>query len=156
MKILNEDEVAKPRFMIQQLMKPVDENTMKQETFKERLAPTHDIIHKLCDVRSSMDIVQKNASQKPLNALFCEQWKEIVNKSYMPFDIASNLEALLKSCGPYWLMNNLMEQMYQCKFIHDMEFTMDIVFAIMHLNIEACTEALLKEILPILLLNKDQ
>lgn len=156
MKILNEDEVAKPRFMIQQLMKPVDENTIKQETFKERLTPTHDIIHKLCDVRPTMDIVQKNASQKPLNALFSEQWKEIINKSYLPFDTASTLETLLKSCGPYWLMNNLMEQIYQCKFIHDMEFTMDIVFAIMHLNIEACTEALLKEILPILLLNKDQ
>ncbi|CRK99434.1 CLUMA_CG012704, isoform A [Clunio marinus] len=150
-KVLREDEQAKPKFMVQQLMKPVDENTMKLETFSEKLSLTHEIIMKLYDSRNSAEILY---SQKPLNETFCELWKEISAKRWLPFEVAINLEQLFKSCGAFWLMKNLIEQIFKCKFIKEMETTMDIVFAVMHLNIEACTETLLRDILPIMLLNK--
>lgn len=156
MKVLNEEEKVKPKIMIQQLMKPLDENTMKLETFSEKFSLTHEIITKLLEPKSSTDSLVRHAQQKPLEDLFNDQWKEISEKKYLPFDVAMNLEQLFNSCGAFWLMKNLVDQIFKCKFIKEMETTMDIVFAIMHLNIEQCTEALLKEILPILLFNKNQ
>lgn len=44
----------------------------------------------------------------------------------------------------------------QCKRLKEMQKTMDIVFALMHLDLEACTIALLSELLPILLLTNMQ
>lgn len=156
MKVLRDDEQAKPKVMVQQLMKPVDEGTMKLDTFSEKFSLTHEIIMKLYDSRSTIDSLQKHTNQKPLNDLFDEQWKEINSKKWLPFDVAMNLEQLFKSSGAFWMMKNLVEQIIKCKFINEMETSMDIIFAIMHLNIEACTEALLREILPIMLLNKNQ
>lgn len=156
MKVLREDEQAKPKIMVQQLMKPLDEAVMKQETFTEKFALTYEIIMKLYESRSAADALQNHVNQKPLNDMFNEQWKEISDKRWLPYDVALNLEQLFKSCGAFWLMKNLVEQILKCKFIKEMETTMDIVFAIMHLNIEACTEALLREILPIMLLNRNQ
>lgn len=155
-KILHEDEQSKPKVMVQQLMKPLDEATMKQEMFTERLTLTHEVIAKLYDTRSSTDCLHKSTSQKPLNDLFNEQWSEIQSKKWLHFDVATNLEQLFKSCGAFWMMKNLVDQILKCKFIKEMETTMDIAFAIMHLNIESCTEALLREILPIMLLNNNQ
>lgn len=153
MKVLREDEQAKPKVMVQQLMKPLDEGIMKLDTFNEKFSLTHEIIAKLYDSRST---VESQTNQKPLNDLFIEQWNEITTKRWLPYDAAMSLEQLYKSCGAFWMMKNLVEQILKCKFINEMETTMDIVFAIMHLNIEAFTEALLKEILPIMLLNKNQ
>lgn len=156
MKVLHEDEQAKPKILVQQLMKPLDDATMNSDTFTEKFSLTHEIIMKLYDTRSTIETMQTHTNQKPLNDLFEEQWKEIGEKRWLPYDAAMNLEQLFKSCGAFWMMKNLIEQIMKGKFIKDSETTMDIVFAIMHLNIEACTEALLKEILPIMLLNKNQ
>ena len=154
MKVLLEDEQAKPKVMVQQLMKPLDEAVMKQETFTEKFTSTHEIITKLYDSRSSIESLQSQTNNKPLIDLFNEQWNEITLKKSMPFDIAVNLDQMYKSCGAFWMMKNLLQPIFKCKFIKSMEHTVDIVFAIMHLNIEAFTEALLREIIPITLLNK--
>lgn len=143
-------------FFVQQLMKPLDELTMKSDTFAEKFSLTHEIIMKLFESRSSGDLLLKHTNQLPLNDLFNKQWKEISVKKYLPFDVAMNLKQLFNSCGAFWMMKNLIEQIFKCKFIKEMETTVDIVFSIMHLNIEACTEALLHEILPIMMLNKNQ
>lgn len=153
LKVLRDDEQAKPKVMVQQLLKPVDEATMKLEAFGDKFSLTQEIIMKLYDSRSSS---VESLNQTPLNELFNEQWKEITEKCWLPFDVAMNLEQLFKSCGAFWMMKNLVDKILSCKFIKEMETTMDISFAIMHLNIEACTEALLREILPIMLLNKNQ
>jgi mediator of RNA polymerase II transcription subunit 24 len=123
---------------------------MKQETFTDRFSLTKEIILKLYDSRSVMD------SKKPLNTLFNDQWKEIIAKRWLPYEVAINLEEMLNSCGPFWLMKNLVDQLLNAKFVKDMDNTMDITFAIMHLNIEACTETLLKDILISMLFNKNQ
>ena len=153
MKVLREDEQAKPKVMVQELMKPLDEVTMKLDTFSEKFLLTQEIIMMLYDSRTSVDSVQKHTQESSLNDLFNDQWKEITLKSWLPFNVAMNLEKLFKSCGAFWMMKNLVDQILNCKFIKDLETTVDIVFAIMHLRIETCTEALLNEILPIMLLN---
>jgi mediator of RNA polymerase II transcription subunit 24 len=157
MKVLREDEQAKPKIMVQQLMKPLEESVMTSDTFSEKFSLTHEIITKLSsDSKSPTDMIQKNAQKKSMTELFNEQWQEICVNRWLPFDVAMNLEQLFKSCGSFWMMKNLVDQMMKCKLIQEMENTMDIVFAIMHLNIEACTEALLRDILPIMLLNSNQ
>ena len=149
-KILRDDELAKPKVMVQTLMKHLDDTTMKQETFSERFSLTQEIIVKIFDNRSLMD------SKKPMSNLFNEQWKEIITRKWLPYDVAINLEEILKICGPFWLMKNLVDQIMHAKFIKDMEYIMDITFAVMHLNIDGCTETLLKDILISLLFNKNQ
>jgi len=150
MKILKDDELSKPKVMVQTLMKPLDDTIMKQETFSERFSLTQEIIMKMFDTRSLMD------SKKPMNNLFNEQWKEIITRKWLPYDVAINLEEILKICGPFWLMKTLVDQIMHAKFIKDMEYIMDITFAVMHLNIDGCTETLLRDILISLLFNKNQ
>jgi mediator of RNA polymerase II transcription subunit 24 len=150
-KVLRDDEQAKPKVMVQLLMKPLDEGIMTSDTFSEKFSLTQEIIMKLYDSRT-IDSPQK----KPLSDVFEEQWQEINTSRWLPFDVAMNLEQLYKSCGPFWMMKNLVDQIMKGKFIKEMESTMDIVFAVMHLDIEACTEALLRDILPIMLLNNNQ
>lgn len=158
LKVLPEDEQAKPKVMVQELMKPLDEGTMNfhMDTFSEKFLLTHEIIMMLYDSsnRTSVDSLQKHTQQKSSNDLFNDQWKEITEKKWLPFDVVMNLEQLFNNCGAFWLMKNLVDQILSCKFIKEMETTMDIVFAVMHLNIETLTESLLKDILPIMLLNK--
>lgn len=150
MRILRDDEMKKPQFMVQILTKPLDENIMKQETFSERFALTHEIILKLLEDQTALDV------KKPMNNVFNELWKEIMVKRWLPYEATVSLEGILKACGPFWLMKNLVDQIIQAKFIKDMENTLDIGFSIMHLNIEACTEALLKDIIIVLMFNKNQ
>jgi mediator of RNA polymerase II transcription subunit 24 len=153
MKVLREDEQAKPKFMVQQLMKPLDEGVMTSETFSEKFTLTCEIITKLStDSRPSTDLVPS----KSMTETFNEQWQEICSNRWLSFDVAMSLEQLYKSCGSFWMMKNLIDQIMKCKLIQEMENTMDIVFAVMHLNIEAFTEALLRDILPIMLLNSNQ
>jgi mediator of RNA polymerase II transcription subunit 24 len=150
MRILRDDEMKKPQFMVQILTKTLDESVMTQETFAERFELTHEIIMKLIDEQATLDV------RKPMNNVFNEQWKDVMVKRWLPYDVAVNFEDILKSCGPFWLMKNLIDQILQAKFIKDMENTLDIAFAVMHLNIEACTETLLKDILIVMMFNKNQ
>ena len=110
MKVLREDEQAKPKVLVQQLMKTLEDNIMNSDTFNEKFSLTHEIISKLYESRSSIESMQTHTNQKPLNELFEEQWKEIGEKRWLPYDAAMNLEQLFKSCGAFWMMKNLVDQ----------------------------------------------
>lgn len=150
MRILRDDEMKKPQFMVQILTKPLDESIMKLETFSERFTLTHEIILKLIEDQANLDI------KKPMNHVFNEHWKEVMSKRYLPYDTAASFEGIIKICGPFWLMKNLVDQIIQAKFIKDMENTLDIAFSVMHLNVEACTETLLKDIIIVMMFNRNQ
>jgi mediator of RNA polymerase II transcription subunit 24 len=150
MRVLRDDEMKKPQFMIQILTKSLDESIMNQESFNERFELTHEIIIKLIEEQATLDV------RKPMNNVFNEQWKDVMEKRWLPYTVAVNFEEILKSCGPFWLMKNLIDQILQAKFIKDMENTLDIAFSIMHLNIEACTETLLRDIVIVMMFNKNQ
>jgi mediator of RNA polymerase II transcription subunit 24 len=121
---------------------------------------------------------QNLVSQAPLEEQFNDVWKSVLEQAWLPLDSAQTLCSLLHACGPFWLVNKLVNRIFHCKYVQVMQYhfgdwynvlpfpcvlffqemtrTMDIVFAIMHLNIEKCTISLLSEMIPMLLLNKMQ
>lgn len=51
---------------------------------------------------------------------------------------------------------NFQKNNFQFNVEQDISKSMDIVFAVMHLNIQKCTVTLLSDLLPMILLNKTQ
>lgn len=165
MQVVKQDELLKPLNVLQQLTAASPEDIQqKEDTYKERLGLTIQIIGKMQQnfnpsgnpkIRALLHN-QNLVSQKPMAELFDEHWKIICESCWLPVDSAQTFKSLLQSCGPFWFVNKLLDKVFQCKFIKDMEKTKDIIFAIMHLDIERCTIALLTELLPILLNSKEQ
>ncbi len=165
LQVVRQEEILKPLNMVQQLSQlSQEEMQQKQETFKERLGLTVTIIRKMQHdfhppanpkIRALMHS-QNVVSQKPMADLFNEHWKIVQDRGWLPIESAQAFESLLQSCGPFWLINKFVEKIFQCKFIKDMQKTMDVAFAILHLDVEGCTVALLSELLPILMINSAQ
>ncbi|XP_055534886.1 mediator of RNA polymerase II transcription subunit 24 isoform X2 [Wyeomyia smithii] len=167
MQIVRQDELLKPMNMVQQFLTAINsEDMLQQENLKERLMLTVQIVRKMqqdfqrlpgANVKlRSMFQSQNLISQAPLEEQFEEVWNNVVERGWLPIDSTLILENLLQSCGPFWLVDKLVQQIYGCKYVRDMRKTMDIVFAIMHLDIERCTVALLSQLVPMMLLNKLQ
>ncbi|XP_058460043.1 mediator of RNA polymerase II transcription subunit 24 [Malaya genurostris] len=168
MQIVRQDELLKPMNMVQQFLTAVNsEDMLQQENFKERLVLTVQIVRKMqqdfqrmpgsSSVKIRTLFQSPNLiSQSPLEEQFEEVWKQVVERGWLPIDSTLVLDNLLQSCGPFWLVDKLVQQIYHCKYVRDMNKTMDIVFAIMHLDIERCTIALLSQLVPMMLLNKLQ
>ncbi|XP_065086378.1 mediator of RNA polymerase II transcription subunit 24 [Ochlerotatus camptorhynchus] len=167
MQIIRQDELLKPMNMIQQFLTNVSpEDMMQQEYLKERLGLTVQIIRKMQQDFQRLPVTspkmrtqlqsQSLISQAPLEEQFEEVWKGLLERGWLPIDATLVLENLLQSCGPFWLVDKLVQQIFHCKYIREMNKTMDIVFAIMHLDMERCTIALLSQLVPMMLLNKLQ
>jgi len=165
MQIVRQDELLKPMNMVQQFLTAVSQDEMsQQETFKERLGLTFQVIRKMQHdfhpagnpkIRALM-LTQNLVSPLPLDEQFIEVWRTVAERGWLPIESTQILDSLLQSCGPLWLVTKLVNEILACKYVKDMTRTMDIVFAIMHLDIERCTIALLSELLPMLLRNKMQ
>lgn len=161
MQIVRQDDLLKPMNMVQQFLTPfTNDEISQQEMFKERLVLTSQIIrkmqhdfHPIPKIRAMM-LPQNVVSPLPMDEQFVEVWKSITEHGWLPIDSAIILESLLQSSCSRWLVTKLVDKILQCKYLKDMNKTMDLVFAIMHLDIERCTIAFLSQILPILLLNK--
>lgn len=165
MQVVREDELLKPMNMVQQFLTALTpEELSQQENFKERLVLACQIIRKMQHdihpapnqkIRALM-LTQNLISPQPLEEQFIDVWKTVSIRGWLPIESTQTLENLLQSCGPLWLVTRLVNEIMQCKYTKDMMKTMDIVFALMHLDIERCTVALLSEWIPMLLLNKLQ
>lgn len=163
MQIVRQESLLKPMNMVQQfLIQLTPDEISQQEMFKERLALGYQIIRKMQHdfhpnpkIRALM-LPQNVVSQSPLDEQFAEVWKVITAHGWLPIESAQVLESLLHSSCPRWLVTKLIDKILQCKYLRDMNKTMDIVFAIMHLDIERCTIAFLSQILPIILLGTSQ
>lgn len=164
MQIVRENELLKPMNMVQQfLTQPTADEISQQAVFMERLGLTCQIVRKMqhdfhpagnSKMRALM-LVQNIVSQSPLDDQFKDVWRTVSDHGYLPIDSAQMLESLLQSSCPMWLVTRLVENILHCRYLKEINKTMDIVFAIMHLDIERCTVSLLNYI-PILLLNKLQ
>lgn len=128
MQIIRQDELLKPINMVQQFLTAINpEEIMQQENFKERLGLTVQIIrkmqqdfHRLPVLSPKMRTViqsQNLTSQAPLEEQFDEVWKSIAERGWLPTDSTLVLENLLQSCGPFWLVNKLVQQIFNCKYI---------------------------------------
>lgn len=160
MQVVRENELLKPLNMVHELLAPAtpDDFTQK-ENFQERHMLASQIIRKMqYDVhpvkkaRSTL-FTQNLVSSDPLEEQFVDMWKNTIERGWLPIDSIQTLECLLQSCGPFWLVSRLIDEIMQSKFTKDMLKTMDIVFSLLHLNIEKCTISLLNEWLPMMLTN---
>lgn len=161
MEIIRQDEQTKPMNMMKELLTTSSsEETNQQENFKERQSLTVRIIRKWqtdSNQNSKTRIIGNGVvSQQPLEEQFVETWKTVLENGWLTIECAQIFENLFQSCGPFWLVSKLVNEILHCKFSKDMKKYADIVFAIMHLNIEKCTVALLSDLLPMLLINKTQ
>lgn len=165
MQVVRDDELLKPMNMVQQFLTALTADEMsQQENFKERLGLSFQIIRKMQhDIHPAPNqkiralMLQQNlVTPQPLEEQFVECWKTVCIRGWLPIESTQTFDNLLQSCGPLWFVTKLVNEITQCKYMKDMLKTMDIVFALMHLDIERCTIALLNEWLPMLLLNKLQ
>lgn len=162
MQVVRDDELLKPMNMVQQFLTALTSDEMaQQENFKERLGLSFQIIRKMQHPAPNQKIralmLQQNlVSQQPLEEQFIDCWKTVCIRGWLPIESTQTFENLLLSCGSFWFVSKLVNEITQCKYVKDMLKTMDIVFALMHLDIERCTISLLNEWLPMLLLNKLQ
>lgn len=123
MQSVGADEVAKPQSMLQQLVTPVaiaaDD---KRYNHKEAIAAfTAQLVHRIQSdaeqnqkVRSTtMNIV----SSQPLEEQFYDVWRTISTRGWLSVKGAQVLNNLLESCGPYWLVSKMVNEVLLCKFI---------------------------------------
>lgn len=177
--VVRDGELVKPLHMLKQLMQPVaqpDELTQK-ENYQERHMLAVQIMRKMeqdgaavlgggsggpmsgAAAAAQLRGAGANcnlASVRPIAQHFDDMWNLMVRRGGLPLDASRSLEAMLQSCGAFWLVSRLLEKILACKFAKEMLVTMDIVFALMHVQIERCTVALLSEWLPMLLMNRLQ
>ncbi|KFB44472.1 AGAP005906-PA-like protein [Anopheles sinensis] len=165
------DEQLKPMNMVQQLCSapsgPQAEEWQQQDYCKERFGLMGQLIRRMQQefqrspqVNPKLRALFPNqlhmVSHLPVEEQFEEAWKAIAERGWLPIETIFLLDTLLQSCGPVWLMEKLIAKLFLCKYIRDLNKTMDIVFAIMHLDIERCTIALLSQIVPKMMLNSKQ
>lgn len=162
MQVVRDNELLKPLNMVHELLAAAtpDDFTQK-ENFQERHMLASQIIRKMQqDVhpikKARLAVMQNIVSSNPLEEQFVEMWRTTMERGWVPIDSIQTLECLLQSCGPFWLVSRLIDEILQAKFTKDMLKSMDVVFSLLHLNIEACTISLLTEWLPMLLMNCSQ
>ncbi|XP_052872204.1 mediator of RNA polymerase II transcription subunit 24 [Anopheles cruzii] len=170
MQMVRQDEQLKPMNMVQQLCSalsgPQAEEWLQQEYAKDRFTLMGQIIRKMQQEFQRMPQsnpklralfpAQHMVAHLPLEEQFEEAWKAIAERGWLPIETTFLLDTLLQPCGPVWLVEKLIAKLFQCKYIRELNKTMDLIFAIMHLDMERCTIALLSQLVPMMLLNKQQ
>lgn len=153
---VRETELLKPMNMIQQFLAPMtSEELASQENAKERLTLSYQIIRKMQhDVHPAPNTKSRLISHSPLVEQFREVWKTVLEAGHLPVRAAQTLESLLLAGGAAWLATQLVEQLLSCKYTRDMSVMMDVVFAVMHLDIEKTTEALLQYVVAPMVLRR--
>ncbi|XP_037940607.1 mediator of RNA polymerase II transcription subunit 24 isoform X2 [Teleopsis dalmanni] len=159
---VRETEFLKPLNMIQQFLNPNNEEISSQDTAKERLGLSFQIIRKMQhDVHPSGNLKSRSislthslVSQTPLIDQFREVWASVTECGWLPVRATQILDSLLQAGGPTWIATKLVEEVLKCKYTTDMMKTMDIVFATFHLDIESITDALFKNVIPAMILTR--
>lgn len=162
MQVVRDNELLKPLNMVHELLAAAtpDDFTQK-ENFQERHMLASQIIRKMQQdvhpIKKARVVAMQNiVSSNPLEEQFVEMWRTTMERGWVPIDSIQSLECLLQSCGPFWLVSRLIAEILQATYTKDMLKSMDVVFSLLHLNIEACTISLLTEWLPMLLMNCSQ
>ncbi|XP_053676492.1 mediator of RNA polymerase II transcription subunit 24 [Anopheles nili] len=170
MLMVRQDEQVKPMNMVQQLCSalsgPQADEWQQQDYCKERFGLMGQIIRRMQQELQRMPQInpklralfpsQHMVSHLSFEEQFEEAWKAIAERGWLPVETTFLLDTLLQSCGPVWLVEKLIAKLFLCKYIRDLNKTMGVIFAIMHLDIERCTIALLSQLIPMMLLNKQQ
>lgn len=83
-------------------------------------------------------------------------WQEIYQRGWINIQATQSLESLLKTGGPLWFVSNLVKELLKVQYQEELDRSLDLIFAILHLDIENCTLELINHILPQYLYNSLQ
>ncbi|VVC95111.1 unnamed protein product [Leptidea sinapis] len=156
------DVVLKPINMLQQFLTPPSDVELAQiENFKERTALMSQIINKMqYDVQppsvsksKALTISHGIISQQPILEQLKSVWDDIRTRGYLHIDATHIVQSLLNTAGPVWFVTNLIKETLSFRYQEDLCRSVDIVLAMFYLDIENCTEALLRHVLPQYLFN---
>jgi len=164
MQILHQDALLKPMNMVQQFLTPLaNEEGSQQDTFKERSALMAQIIRKMqhemhLSTSSKLKVSFQShsiISKDPMSDVLSEVWKGIQEKGWLNIHSTHALESLFNTAGAQWFVVNLVKEIFKLKYKDDLDKAVDLVLAVMHLDIETCTENLLLFVLPQYLHNSE-
>lgn len=159
--VVHQDAILKPLTMVQQFLAPSEVELSQNENFKERAILMCQIIRKMqYDIHpppvpktKAITLSQRIISRQPILELLQTVWEDIKTRGYLHIDATHIIESLLNTAGPVWLVTNLVKETLKFRYQEDLDRSVDIVLALLHLDIEKCTEALLVHILPQYLYN---
>lgn len=80
-------------------------------------------------------------------------WQGIYHRGWINVQATQSLESLLKTGGPLWFVSNLVKELLKISYKEELDRSLDLIFAILHLNIEECTFSLINQVLPQYLYN---
>lgn len=75
-------------------------------------------------------------------------WQGIYQRGWINIQATQVLESLLKTGGPFWFVSNLVEELLKIQYQEELDRSLDLIFAILHLDIENCTIDLINRVLP--------
>lgn len=122
MQIVRDDELLKPMNMVQQFLTPLSSDE-QQDNLKDRFGLCIQIIRKMqSDVHQNQKMrmlsiyTHSIVSQNPLEEQFVSVWETIDERGWLPFESAQILDSLIQSCGPFWLVSKLVDEILECKY----------------------------------------
>lgn len=160
--VLHQDATLKPLNMIQQFLLPQSEVELLQiDNLKERVVLMCQIIRKLqydlhppaVPKTKSIMLSHRIISRQPILEQLQIVWEDIKSRGYLHIDATYTIESLLNTTGAVWFVTNLVKETLKFRYQEDLDRSVDIVLAMMHLDIEKCTAALLLHVLPEYLYN---
>ena len=95
-------------------------------------------------------------SKFPILEQLQQIWQGIYQHGWVNIQATQSLESLLKTGGPLWFVTNLVKELFKIQYQEDLDRSLDLIFAILHLDIENCTLMLISKILPQYLYNSLQ
>ncbi|XP_013166278.1 PREDICTED: mediator of RNA polymerase II transcription subunit 24 [Papilio xuthus] len=160
--VVHQDAFLKPINMVQLFLTPPTEVELSQiENFKERAILMGPIIRKMqYDVyppsvpKTKVITFSHNIiSRQPILEQLQTVWEDIKIRGHLQIDATHIIKSLLNTAGPVWFVTNLVKETLKYRYQEDLDRSADVVLAMLHLDIERCTEALLLHVLPQYLYN---
>lgn len=144
MQSVNDDQLLKPQSLIQQLFAPIaitpDD---KRYNFREAIAPfTTQIIQKIqadAEQNQKARLAATTAaasvkSDQPSEEQFHDVWRKIAVRGWISIKGAQVLDNLLQSCGPYWIVAKMVNEVLLCKF-HKVRDAIIMINATNHIHL---------------------
>lgn len=165
MHIVHHDALLKPMNMVQQFLTPLSEVELAQsDNFKERSVLMFQIIRKMqYDVHPPtasktkvLSLSHSIISKQPIAEQLQDVWDDVKDRGWLHIESTHIFESLLNTGGPVWFVTNLVKEILRFRYQEDLDRAVDLAFALFHLNIEQCTQALLLQVLPQYLYNSQQ
>ncbi|XP_013139722.1 PREDICTED: mediator of RNA polymerase II transcription subunit 24 [Papilio polytes] len=162
--VSHQDAFLKPINMIQLFLTPPSDVELSQnDNFKERAILMGPIIRKMqYDVyppsvpKTKVITFSHNIiSRQPILEQLQTVWADIKTRGYLQLDATHIIKSLLNTGGPVWFVTNLVKEIMKYRHQDDLNRSVEIVLAMLHLDIERCTEALLLHVLPQYLYNSE-